>query len=128
LCTEACGGWSGGKAFSLMVLGRGTSKTNVLGAVLVLVRADLSMGIVEEIGWEGGVVKVGLAMVLPVVLLGVMGLEVLEPVADVKVMGASLLAVTGAMLRAVLGVQCLELVMVVASLVMLDTEGEVNWL
>ena len=36
------------------------------------------------------------------------------------------MAVTGAMLRAVLGVQCLELVMVVDSLVMLATEGEVN--
>ena len=49
-------------------------------------------------------------------------------VADVKVMGASLLAVIGTMLSAVLGVQCLKLVMLVASLVMLDTEGEVNWL
>jgi hypothetical protein len=94
----------------------------------VLVRADLSLGIVEEIGWKGGVVKAGFAMVLSVMLLGVMGLEMLVLVADVKVMGASLLAVTGTMLKAVLGVRCLELVMVVASLVMLGTEGEVNWL
>jgi hypothetical protein len=52
----------------------------------------------------------------------------LEPVADVKVMGASLLAVTGTMLSALLGVQCLELVMLVASLMMLDTEWGVCWL
>jgi hypothetical protein len=29
----------------------------------------------REIGWEGGVVKVGLVMVLPVVLLDMMELE-----------------------------------------------------
>jgi hypothetical protein len=109
----------------------------------VLVRADLSLGVVEEIGWVGGVVKAGLAMLLPVMLCEVV-LEMVEPTVDVKVMGAGLLAVTGAMLRAVLvmgagllavtgamlravlGVQCLKLVMVVDSLVMFATEGEVN--
>jgi hypothetical protein len=48
----------------------------------VLDRADLSLGVVEEIGWVGGVEKAGLAMVLPVMLGGVM-LVVVEPSTDV---------------------------------------------
>ena len=40
------------------------------------------------------------------------------------VMSGCLLVVTGAMLLAVLGVQCLELVMLVDSLLMLSTAGE----
>jgi hypothetical protein len=49
-----------------------------------------------------------------------------EPSAAVLVVEMSLLAVTGAIERAVLGVQCLADVMEVASLVMLETEGEVS--
>jgi hypothetical protein len=89
---------------------------------VLLARADLSLGVVEMIGWVGGVVKAGLAMVLPV-LLGVVVVVEVEPSTAVLVVETSLLAVTGAMERAVLGVQCLSDMMEVASLVMLATEG-----
>jgi hypothetical protein len=66
---------------------------------------DLSLGRVVGLCSVGVAVKVGLVMVLLVLLLSVLGEESLDPLAGVKVMVPSLLAVTGAMLLAVLGVQ-----------------------
>ena len=87
--------------------------------------ADLSLGRVVVLGWVGVAVKVGLVMVLLVLLLVVLGVESLDPLVGVKVMVPSLLAVTGAMLLAVLGVHWRVLVMLGASLVMLCTDGVV---
>ena len=87
---------------------------------------DLSLGRVVGLCSVGVAVKVGLVMVLLVLLLPVLGEESLDPLAGVKVMVPSLLAVTGAMLLAVLGVQWRVLVMLGASLVMLSPDGVVG--
>ena len=68
--------------------------------------------------------KAGLALVL--LVLRVLGIVEVEPWTSVLVLAVCLLWVTGAMERAVLGVQCLAEVKEVPSLVMLVTEGELS--
>ena len=72
----------------------------------------------------GGVEKAGLAMML--LVLGVWEVVEVEPSMSVLVVVVRLLVVTGAMERAVLGVQCLADMTEVTSLVMLITEGKVS--
>jgi hypothetical protein len=88
-------------------------------------RADLSLGVVVMMGWVGVGEKAGLAIVMPV-LVGVGVVVEVDPSMAVLVVVMCLLVVTGAMERAVLGVQCLADVMQVPSLMMLATEGEVS--
>ena len=77
-----------------------------------LAEASLSLGQVV-------VLKVGMGMVLVLLLAVLVGLVTMSLV----MVSGGLLAVTGAMLLAVLGVQCLELVMLVDSLLMLSMAG-----